>query len=275
MAVQDCVQAGLEAGVDLGAGMSAERDPDAGAGTDANTVVRAGHIRSFVRRQGRMSNAQQRYHQEMMAKVGVPYAAARLDLDALFGRVAPRILEIGFGMGETSAAIAALHPENDYLGIEVHTPGVGSLCKLVAEKSLHNQRIIQHDAVDVLRDMLVPGSLAGAHIFFPDPWPKVRHHKRRLLQAPFVALLASRLQPGGYLHCATDWEDYAQQMLAVLSAETLLENTASGYAPRPEHRPQTRFEQRGRRLGHGVWDLVFRRRLDSLQAEDDRQNEFA
>ena len=259
MTVPDSAQAGLNA--------------DTGMGTDA--AARAGHIRSFVRRQGRVSNAQQRYHQEMMAKIGVPYAAARLDFDALFGRVAPRILEIGFGMGETSAVIAALHPENDYLGIEVHTPGVGSLCKLVAEKCLHNQRIIQHDAVEVLRDMLMPGSLAGAHIFFPDPWPKMRHHKRRLLQAPFVALLASRLQPGGYLHCATDWENYAQQMLAVLSAETLLENTAPGYAPRPEQRPQTKFEQRGRRLGHGVWDLVFRRRLDSLQAEDDRQNELA
>ncbi|KFB77738.1 MAG: tRNA (guanine-N(7)-)-methyltransferase [Candidatus Accumulibacter cognatus] len=259
MTVPDSAQAGLNA--------------DTGMGTDA--AARAGHIRSFVRRQGRVSNAQQRYHQEMMAKIGVPYAAARLDFDALFGRVAPRILEIGFGMGETSAVIAALHPENDYLGIEVHTPGVGSLCKLVAEKCLHNQRIIQHDAVEVLRDMLMPGSLAGAHIFFPDPWPKMRHHKRRLLQAPFVALLTSRLQPGGYLHCATDWEDYAQQMLAVLSAETLLENTVSGYAPRPEQRPQTKFEQRGRRLGHGVWDLVFRRRLDSLQAEDDRQNELA
>ena len=263
MAVQESVAAGLQAGVDASA--------DMGRGTAA----RAGHIRSFVRRQGRVSNAQQRYHQEMMAKIGVPYTAARLDLDTLFGRVAPRILEIGFGMGETSAAIAALHPENDYLGIEVHTPGVGSLCKLVAERGLHNQRIVQHDAVEVLRDMLTPASLAGVHIFFPDPWPKLRHHKRRLLQAPFVALLASRLQPGGYLHCATDWEDYAQQMLAVLSAETLLENTASGYAPRPEQRPQTRFEQRGRRLGHGVWDLVFRRRLDSLQAENDRQDEFA
>ena len=259
MTVPDSAQAGLNA--------------DTGMGTDA--AARAGHIRSFVRRQGRVSNAQQRYHQEMMAKIGVPYAAARLDFDALFGRVAPRILEIGFGMGETSAVIAALHPENDYLGIEVHTPGVGSLCKLVAEKCLHNQRIIQHDAVEVLRDMLMPGSLAGAHIFFPYLWPKMRHHKRRLLQAPFVALLTSRLQPGGYLHCATDWEDYAQQMLAVLSAETLLENTVSGYAPRPEQRPQTKFEQRGLRLGHGVWDLVFRRRLDSLQAEDDRQNELA
>lgn len=239
------------------------------------TAAQAGHhIRSFVRRQGRVSNAQQRYRADLMATIGVSYRAAQVDLDALFGRSAPRILEIGFGMGETSAAIAASHPENDYLGIEVHTPGVGSLCKLVAEMGLHNQRIIQHDAVEVLRDMIAPASLAGVHIFFPDPWPKKRHHKRRLLQPPFVALLASRLQPGGTLHCATDWQDYAQQMLAVLSAEGLLENTAAAFAPRPADRPQTKFEQRGLRLGNGVWDLVFRRRRDLLQPEDDRQDQL-
>ncbi len=222
--------------------------------------VAHGHIRSFVLRQGRVSNAQQRYHEDMMAKIGVPYTAARLDLDALFGRSAPKILEIGFGMGETSATIAAANPGNDYLGIEVHTPGVGSLCKLIAEGGLTNQRIVQHDAVEVLRDMIAPDALAGAHIFFPDPWPKARHHKRRLIQPPLVALLASRLRPGGYIHCATDWENYAEQMLEVLSAEPLLENTAPGYAPRPAYRPLTKFEQRGLRLGHGVWDLVFRRR---------------
>jgi tRNA (guanine-N7-)-methyltransferase len=218
------------------------------------------HIRSFVLRQGRVSNAQERYYDEMMSRIGVPYAHAQLDLDAVFGRGAPRILEIGFGMGETSAAIALAHPENDYLGVEVHTPGVGSLCKLVAEHGITNQRIVQHDAVEVLRDMIAPGALAGAHIFFPDPWPKKRHHKRRLLQAPLVALLASRLEVGGYLHCATDWENYAEQMLAVLSAEPALANTAESYAPRPEYRPLTKFEQRGLRLGHGVWDLVFRRK---------------
>jgi tRNA (guanine-N7-)-methyltransferase len=239
------------------------------------TAGRAGHIRSFVRRQGRVSNAQQRYHEEMMASIGVPYRAARVDLDALFGRAAPRIVEIGFGMGETSAAIAAAHPENDYLGIEVHTPGVGSLCKLVAELGLQNLRIIQHDAVEVFRDMLEPASLAGVHLFFPDPWPKKRHQKRRLLQPVFLVLLASCLQPGGYIHCATDWEDYAQQMLAVLTAERLLENTASGYAPRPDYRPLTKFEQRGLRLGHGVWDLVFRRRQESLQTENNRQDQLA
>lgn len=224
------------------------------------TAGRAGHIRSFVLRQGRVSNAQQRYYDEMMAKVGVPYAAAPLDLDAVFGRRAPHILEIGFGMGETSATIAEANPQNDYIGVEVHTPGVGSLCKLISEKNLSNQRIIQHDAVEVLRDMIVPGSLDGVHIFFPDPWPKARHHKRRLIQPPLVATLASRLKPGGYIHCATDWENYAVQMLEVLSGEPQLQNTAEGYAPRPDYRPLTKFEQRGLRLGHGVWDLVFRKR---------------
>jgi tRNA (guanine-N7-)-methyltransferase len=220
-----------------------------------------GHIRSFVLRQGRVSSAQLRYHAAMMGKIGVPYQAERVNLDEIFGRSAPKILEIGFGMGETSARIAAAHPENDYLGIEVHTPGVGSLCKLIAETGLTHQRIVQHDAVEVLRDMIAPDTLSGVHIFFPDPWPKNRHHKRRLIQPPLIALLASRLQAGGYLHCATDWEEYAQQMLEVLSAEPSLENTAQGFAPRPDYRPLTKFEQRGLRLGHGVWDVVFRRKV--------------
>lgn len=228
------------------------------------TAGRAGHIRSFVLRQGRVSNAQQRYHEDMMAKIGIPYAVSLLDFDAVFGRTAPRILEIGFGMGETSATIAETNPHNDYLGVEVHTPGVGSLCKLIAEKNLGNQRIIQHDAVEVLRDMIPEGSLDGVHVFFPDPWPKARHHKRRLIQAPLVASLARRLKPGGYLHCATDWENYAEQMLAVLAAEPLLENTAAGFAARPAYRPLTKFEQRGLRLGHGVWDVIFRRQAGSL-----------
>lgn len=250
-------------------------DTNQEAGQETN---RAAHIRSFVLRQGRVSSAQQRYHETMMAKVGVPYSPTPIDLNTLFGRQAPKILEIGFGMGETSAHIAEAHPENDYLGIEVHTPGVGSLCKLIAERGINNQRIIQHDAVEVLRDMIAPDSLAGVHIFFPDPWPKKRHHKRRLIQAPFVALLASRLQVGGYVHCATDWEEYAQQMLEVLTGETLLENTAADFAPRPAYRPLTKFEQRGLRLGHGVWDLVFRRTRSLaplLQAENNRQNQLA
>ena len=222
------------------------------------------HIRSFVLRQGRVSNAQARYYETMMPTVGIAYRPQPLDLAAAFGRptgdTRPKVLEIGFGMGETTAAIAGAHPETDYLGIEVHTPGVGSLLKLVAEGGLDNVRVIQHDAVEVVRDMIAPNSLAGIHVFFPDPWPKKRHHKRRLIQPAFVALLASRLAPGGYFHCATDWEEYAQQMLEVLGGEASLENTADSFAPRPEYRPLTKFEQRGLRLGHGVWDVVFRRR---------------
>jgi tRNA (guanine-N7-)-methyltransferase len=218
------------------------------------------HIRSFVLRQGRVSTAQQRCHDTLMPKYGIPYAPQLLDLDAAFGRAAPKILEIGFGMGESTAAIAQAHPQNDYLAIEVHTPGVGSLLKQIEEKQLSNIRIIQHDAVEVLRDMLPDGVLDGAHIFFPDPWHKARHNKRRLIQSPFIAQLAQKLKPGGYIHVATDWQDYAEQVLAVLSAEPLLKNTATDYAPRPEYRPLTKFEQRGIRLGHGVWDLVFRRK---------------
>lgn len=217
-------------------------------------------IRSYVLRQGRVSNAQARAHHALLPLYGISYSDQRLDLDAAFGRRAPKVLEIGFGMGETTAAIAAAHPEKDYLGIEVHTPGVGSLLKLIGERGLANLRLIQHDAVDVLRNMTPPASLDGAHIFFPDPWPKKRHHKRRLVQTDFVALLASRLKPGGYLHLATDWQEYAEQMLAVLCAEPQLENTAAGYAARPDYRPQTKFETRGLKLGHGVWDIVFRKK---------------
>ncbi len=221
---------------------------------------RRDHIRSFVLRQGRVSNAQARHLEQGLPVWGIPYRAEPIDLAAAFGRPAPKILEIGCGMGETTAAIAAAHPENDYLGIEVHSPGVGSLLKEIAERGLANLRVIQHDAVEVVRDMIAPGTLVGIHVFFPDPWPKKRHHKRRLIQPPFVALLASRLAPGGYLHCATDWEEYAEQMVEVLGGEPLLENTAAKFAPRPEYRPQTKFESRGLRLGHGVWDVVFRRR---------------
>lgn len=229
----------------------------------SDTPIQRNHIRSFVLRQGRMSDAQRRSIDEGLPRFGVPYAPLLIDFERVFGRAAPTILEIGCGMGDTTAQIAAAHPEQDYLGIEVHGPGVGNLLKLIASRELGNLRVIQHDAVEVVRDMLAPGSLAGIHVFFPDPWPKKRHHKRRLLQPAFVALLAARLAPGGYLHCATDWEEYAVQMLEVLAAEPLLENTvaaADGYAPRPDYRPLTKFEARGLRLGHGVWDLVFRRR---------------
>jgi len=214
-------------------------------------------IRSFVLRQGRMSVAQQRAHETLQAVYGIPYAARPLDLAAAFGRDAPKILEIGFGMGDATAAIAGAHPENDYLGIEVHSPGVGSLLNRIRERALTNLRIIQHDAVEVLRDMIPDASLAGVHIFFPDPWHKKRHHKRRLIKPDFVALIARKLAPGGYLHCATDWEDYAIQILEVLSGEPALTNTTDGYAARPDYRPLTKFEQRGLRLGHGVWDIVF------------------
>ncbi|MDP2794472.1 MAG: tRNA (guanosine(46)-N7)-methyltransferase TrmB [Sulfurisoma sp.] len=234
------------------------------------TSPRRDHIRSFVLRQGRVSAAQARHHAEGMPKWGIPYANAPLDLAAVFGRPVgdrtPKILEIGCGMGETTATIAATHPENDYIGIEVHTPGVGSLLKEIAARELSNLRVIQHDAVEVVRDMITPAALAGIHVFFPDPWPKKRQQKRRLIQPVFVALLASRLAPGGYFHCATDWEEYARQMLDVLAAEPLLANTVEGFAPRPDYRPQTKFETRGLRLGHGVWDVVFRRRPETVPA---------
>jgi tRNA (guanine-N7-)-methyltransferase len=220
-------------------------------------------IRSFVLRQGRVSNAQARAHEQLLPRYGIPFSRQHIDLKEIFGRKAANILEIGCGMGETTAAIAAAHPEADYLGIEVHTPGVGSLLKLIEAQGITNLRLIQHDAVEVLREMIPPASLDGAHIFFPDPWPKKRHHKRRLIQPDFASLLASRLRPGGYLHLATDWQEYAEQMLQVLSAEPQLENSAEAYAPRPGYRPQTKFETRGLRLGHGVWDLVFRKRLEA------------
>ena len=216
-------------------------------------------IRSYVLRQGRVTDAQRRACDELLPRFGVPHSGAPLDLDRVFGRAAPKILEIGFGMGESTADIAARHPGNDYLGIEVHTPGVGSLLKRIAELGLTNVRVIQHDAVEVVEQMLPRASLDGVHVFFPDPWPKKRHHKRRLIQPPFVALLVSRIKAGAYVHVATDWEDYAQQIMEVLSDNPLLVNTADGYAPRPGRRPLTKFEARGLKLGHGVWDVVFRR----------------
>ena len=206
-----------------------------------------------------MTDAQRRARAELLPRFGVPYARAPLDFERLYGRTAPRILEIGSGMGETTAGIAAANPGNDYLAVEVHAPGVGSLLARVAAGGLANVRVIEHDAVEVVGDMITAGSLAGVHVFFPDPWPKKRHHTRRLLQPPFVSLLASRMQTGAYLHVATDWEDYDVQILEVLAAEPLLVNTAERYATRSEDRPLTKFEHRGLKLGHGVWDVVFRR----------------
>jgi len=228
-------------------------------GREASTQSH-GHIKSYVRRAGRMSSAQENYYAEMMPKIGVVYQAQTIDLTAVYGRNAPKILEIGTGMGETTAKIADANRDNDYLGVEVHVPGVGALCKQIAERDLGNLRICQHDAVEVVRDMLPEASLDGVHVFFPDPWHKARHNKRRLIQSPFVALLASRLKPGGYFHCATDWEEYAHQMLEVLSVEPTLVNSSEGFAPRPEYRPLTKFENRGLRLGHGVWDVIFKKR---------------
>lgn len=211
-------------------------------------------------RQGRFSAGQQRAFEELMPRFGVAYRPQPLDFAGLFGREAPTVAEIGFGMGETTARIAAENPATNYLCMEVHAPGVGSLLKQVEEHALTNVRIVRHDAVEVLRDMVPEASLAGLHVFFPDPWPKKRHHKRRLVQPPFAALAASRLAPGGYLHVATDWQEYAEHVLAVLQAIPGLVNTAGDFAPRPATRPETKFERRGLRLGHGVWDILFERK---------------
>ncbi len=230
-----------------------------------NTDVRAESlkvrpIRSYVLRQGRMSPAQTRAYDELGPQFSVRFDPAKaLDYAALFSRHAPTIVEIGFGMGESTAAIARLMPEQNFIGIEVHSPGVGALLKLIGEQQLSNLRIIQHDAVEVLKHMIPDNSLHGFHIFFPDPWPKKRHHKRRLVQPELVKLLVTKLERGGYLHLATDWEEYAQHMLEVLSAERGLVNSAAAFAPRPAYRGTSGFERKGLAKGHGVWDLVFRK----------------
>jgi len=216
-------------------------------------------IKSFVRRAGRTTTGQAKALSELGPQFIRPYQPELFDYTDAFGRNAPTVLEIGFGMGETTAHIAALMPQTNFLCCEVHEPGVGALVKRIGEQNLANIRIISHDAVEVIDRMLPLASLAGVHVFFPDPWHKTKHNKRRLIQPPLVARLAARLQPGGYLHCATDWQPYAEQMLEVLSAEPLLANTAEGYATKPSYRPLTKFENRGLKLGHGVWDLVFRR----------------
>ena len=216
-----------------------------------------------MRRTGRTTVGQAKAFADVGPRFMLPYIAAAMDFEAVYGRTAPTILEIGFGMGEATAHIAALMPETNFLCCEVHTPGVGALLKRIEEKGLANIRIVQHDAVEVIDHMLPPGGLDGVHIFFPDPWHKKKHNKRRLIQPLLVAKLAARLRPGGYLHCATDWQPYAEQILEVLSAESQLENTADtasgGYAPKPGYRPLTKFENRGIKLGHGVWDIVFTR----------------
>jgi tRNA (guanine-N7-)-methyltransferase len=253
-------------------------------------------IRSFVLRAGRMTTGQQRAIDELGPKYLLSFQDKPLDLISAFqGSTNPKILEIGFGMGETTAKIAATRNEEDFLAIEVHTPGVGALLKLIGEKNLTNLRLIRHDAVEVLEKMLVSNSLDGIHIYFADPWHKKRHHKRRLIQAEFVRLLTSKLKPGAYLHLATDWHNYAEQMLLVLNTEPGLQNTSTnlvkvetftnedvarqggalnefqptleqlnseylGYVERPSYRPVTKFETRGIKLGHGVWDLVYKKK---------------
>ena len=222
-------------------------------------------IRSFVLRQGRVTKGQERALETAWPKFGISYEAKPLDLNHVFKREdSPKILEIGFGMGETTAKIAQTLPDCDFLAAEVHTPGVGALLKLIEEEALTNIRIIQHDVVEVLQNMLPDASLDGVHIFFPDPWHKKRHHKRRLIQGEFVRLLCTKLKAGGYLHVATDWQEYAEWVLEILSAEPQLQNTATeltfGYAEKPSYRPLTKFENRGIKLGHGVWDMVFKRK---------------
>ena len=258
--------------------------PDGTASTVARRTGRAPGdvaypkaIKSFVRRAGRTTTGQAKALAELGPRVLLPYQPTALDFEAVFKEAAraggpndlqdrPLVLEIGFGMGEATAHIAALLPGSRFLCCEVHEPGVGALLKRIGEQDLHNIRIIAHDAVEVIDHMLPLARLDGVHIFFPDPWHKKKHNKRRLLQAPLVAKLAARLKPGGYLHCATDWQPYAEQILEVLGAEPQLANRAlanhpelAGYAPKPHYRPLTKFENRGIRLGHGVWDLVFER----------------
>jgi tRNA (guanine-N7-)-methyltransferase len=235
-----------------------------GAHEDAAQVgPRYAHIRSFALRRGHVTNGQRNAYASIFPRVAVPPSEEPIDLAAAFGRSAPAVLEIGFGMGETTAAIARAHPDVSFLCVEVFVAGIGALCRRIEDLAIANIRIIQGDAVDVVRDWLAPDSLAGVHIFFPDPWPKARHHKRRLVAQPFIGRLASRIAPGGYLHCATDWQHYAEQMLEVLGSEPQLANLHDGYAPAPRNplceRPTTKFHQRGLRLGHRVWDLAFER----------------
>jgi tRNA (guanine-N7-)-methyltransferase len=219
-------------------------------------------VRSFVTRAGRLTGAQQRALLELWPKYGLAFDAKPFDLDAIFGRHAEHVLEIGFGNGDHLATLAAAHPERDYLGIEVHRPGVGRLLLSIEERGITNLRIVCHDAVEVLEMQIPRRSLAEVLILFPDPWPKKRHHKRRLIQEPFIAMLAQRLGAAGVLRLATDWEPYALQMLDVLERVPQLSNLAAQarFMPRPEERARTRFEARGERLGHGVWDLAFRLR---------------
>lgn len=217
------------------------------------------HIRSFVYRRAHITPSQELALSKLAPLWTIEYQNQLIDAKQLFGREAPLILEIGFGMGETTQKIAQARPTDNFLGIEVYNAGVGALLKRIDEHELSNIKIIQHDAVEVLQTMIPANSLAGVHIYFPDPWPKKRHHKRRLIQDKFIQLLVSRMAQDAYIHCATDWENYAEQMLSVLEANQDLHNCHNGFAPRPDYRPLTKFENRGIKLGHGVWDLIFKK----------------
>ncbi|KAF0190715.1 MAG: tRNA (guanine-N7-)-methyltransferase [Gammaproteobacteria bacterium] len=229
--------------------------------TDLPTRRTIRTIRSFVRREGRMTEAQRRALEQYWPRYGVDVAGP-LKLAAIFDRPAPCIVEIGFGMGDTLIEMARCHPDNNYLGIEVYRPGIGSVLRQLDAADMHNVRVIAGDAMEVLRNALADASLDAIHVFFPDPWPKKRHHKRRIIQPDSVALFARKLRPGGLLHLATDWQEYAQHMLAVMTAEPALVNRAGdgGFSERPAYRPLTKFEQRGQRLGHQVRDLILERR---------------
>jgi tRNA (guanine-N7-)-methyltransferase len=220
-------------------------------------------IKSFVLRQGRLSKAQQNAIDTQWPRYGVEFEPKPLDFTELYGRDVPTYLEIGFGMGASLAQMAENHPERNYLGIEVHRPGVGALLKEVSERDLTNVRVMNYDAIEVLDKMIPDSALAGVYLFFPDPWHKKRHHKRRIVQPEFVAKIAQKLQPNGIFHLATDWENYAEHMMEVMSQAPDFENTQDepdAFTPRPDERPLTKFEARGQRLGHGVWDLVFRKK---------------
>ena len=223
--------------------------------------LKSRHIRSFSMRRGHISHAQEKAFEEVFPLYEVPYAEAPLNFEEVFGRKAPVVFEIGCGMGETTAAIAQAHPEINFIGCEVFAAGVGALSKRLHDIDLKNVRIFRHDAVEVVRDMLEDESLDGVHIFFPDPWRKARHHKRRLINESFLKLLVPKMKKGAYFHSATDWENYAEQMAEVLSAEPTLKNLHEGAAPQPENplvkRPTTKFNERGNRLGHGCWDFVY------------------
>jgi tRNA (guanine-N7-)-methyltransferase len=244
--------------------------PSSASGTGESNIdaqpaqqLRLRTIRSFGSGRGRVTRGQQRAYQHDFPRYAVPFSARPIEAKTCFGRDAPLVLEIGFGMGETTTLIAAAHPELNFLAAEVFAAGIGSLAMRLRRENLTNVRIVEHDAVEVVRDMLYPKSLAAAHIFFPDPWPKARHHKRRLIGPAFVETLADRLRLGGFVHCATDWQHYAEQMLEVLSRQPKLRNLHPGFAPKPVNplceRPATKFHTRGARLGHHVWDLVFER----------------